>query len=245
MPNRELALNALHAQWACPYCRAVFNRSTALQRAAESGAMVFAMSSGFPTCPRCHGVLDGEFLSSGGYDVHRTPPLETWSPSEYLPAAFVMGIFLGGMTLWLASYWLSAMTSWLLGLGVGAGTGLLIYAQKPWVEETRKRKAENWRKQEAKDRRDALQRIADERGRRASLPRLSPADMELVERLISSWPGYLPRREGEVRDIGCKLNASGGHRLMLAAHQAVADRLGRQAASHLDAAWSGIGDWLW
>ena len=76
------------------------------------------------------------------------------------------------------------------------------------------------------------------------LPALSAADLELVAALLRSYPGYLPRREGVVRDAGRKLNERGGNKLMLSAHAEVAQRLGGVAARELEVAWDGIGEWM-
>jgi len=73
---------------------------------------------------------------------------------------------------------------------------------------------------------------------------MSPEDRKLVDTLIAAYPGYLPRREGVVLDIGRELNARGGNDLMLEAYEVVRARLGGTAARELEVAWDGIGEWM-
>jgi hypothetical protein len=78
-----------------------------------------------------------------------------------------------------------------------------------------------------------------------AVPReLGSDDQALVDRLIAAYPGYLPRREGVVREIGRELNVRGGIDLMLSAHRAVSERLGGTAGRELEVAWDGIGEWM-
>ena len=78
-----------------------------------------------------------------------------------------------------------------------------------------------------------------------AVPRELGADERaLVDRLIAAYPGYLPRRDGVVREIGRALDARGGIALMLNAHRVVSERLGRTAGRELEVAWDGIGEWM-
>jgi len=78
-----------------------------------------------------------------------------------------------------------------------------------------------------------------------AVPReLGGDERALVDRLIAAHPGYLPRREGVVREIGRELNERGGIALMLDAHRAVSERLGGTAGRELEVAWDGIGEWM-
>ncbi|HLX60146.1 MAG TPA: hypothetical protein VKX17_02575 [Planctomycetota bacterium] len=145
------------------------------------------------------------------------------------------------ITLWIASYWASGQTLWLIALGTGAAFGLIMFALKTQEVAVRKKK---------ESRRDLppplFNRVpaAAPPAMSEPLPELSAADMGLVEKLVQSYPGYLPRREGVVREVGRELNSRGGMKLMLAAHDAVRNRLGGVAARELEVAWDGIGEWM-
>lgn len=75
---------------------------------------------------------------------------------------------------------------------------------------------------------------------------------ELIE--IGKRDDFLSERPGgqftaqchhvRARAIGKRLNELGGLALMEAAHQAVRRKLGAQLTSHLEYAWSDIGQWV-
>jgi ankyrin repeat protein len=87
-------------------------------------------------------------------------------------------------------------------------------------------------------------RLLAEKLERAVPRELGAEDRALVDRLIAAYPGYLPRREGTVRQIGRALDERGGIALMLNAHRLVSERLGRTAGRELEVAWDGIGEWM-
>ncbi len=128
---------------------------------------------------------------------------------------------------------------WLVAAGVGALMGMFMYAAKT-------QEIAAWREKEEQNVRRAAEmklHAAAAEAARETLPELSAADNVLVEKLVHAYPGYLPRREGVVRDIGRELNSRGGNNLMLSAHAEIARRLGGVAARELESAWDGIGEW--
>jgi ankyrin repeat protein len=90
---------------------------------------------------------------------------------------------------------------------------------------------------------DKIRSLAEQLER--AVPReLGSDERALIDRLIAAYPGYLPRREGAVRQIGRALDERGGIALMLEAHRVVSERLGGTAARELEVAWDGIGEWM-
>ena len=89
--------------------------------------------------------------------------------------------------------------------------------------------------------------------------RSTPASRQEAERLIEELIGvgrkddYLSETSGgqfdlhchntNARRIGQRLNELGGLELMMAARQRVRKKLGMSLMSHLDYAWSNIGQW--
>ena len=93
-----------------------------------------------------------------------------------------------------------------------------------------------------------------------ALPKsLSPSARKEAEHLfaelvvIGERDGYLSEHPGgqfdarchnsAARRVGQQLNELGGLELMLAARESIRRKLGMQLMSHLDYAWSDIGDW--
>jgi hypothetical protein len=203
-----------------------------MQEMSESGSEVVVMYSQQPVCPQCKNILDYELLSSGYYDVDNSKNSENNPASPFFAGLLVFG----GIAWGIASIWASFPANFIIGVVVGCGFGLMLLAstkaEKPALEARR-----------AKALLDAQERVEAEKARRNALPQLGPADLKAVQRLISAYPGYLPRREGVVREIGHALNARGGFKLMQAVHTAIADELGSGPARELEMAWAGIGDW--
>lgn len=128
----------------------------------------------------------------------------------------------------------------LIALGAGIPIGFFMYAMKKQEVNARPKFDERTARQLF----NQMAQAAAAQAAREPQPELSAADMELVEKLVQAHPGYLPRREGVVREVGRELNARGGNKLMLAAHAAVRARLGGVAARELEMAWDGIGEWM-
>jgi rubredoxin len=220
------------ARWACPHCHTVYERDTFMQEMSDSGSTVFLMYSQQPVCPRCKNILDHELLSSGYYDIDKSEHFEE-SPAS----VFFAGFLIFGAIAWgIASIWSSFPANFIVGVVVGCVFGLMFLASKKAAKPDKDART-------AKALLRAQERVEAEKTRRNALPKLGPADLEAVQRLISAYPGYLPRREGVVRDIGRELNARGGFKLMQAVHTAIADQLSGGAARQLEMAWGGIGEW--
>jgi uncharacterized membrane-anchored protein YhcB (DUF1043 family) len=229
------------ARWACPHCQTVHQRSTFQQHLADSGADLIVLSSQQPVCPNCKNIVDSELVSSGYYDIDKSNREDSSSSQFFEEHPFLgFSMLLGGITWGIASIWVSFPANFMLGIVVGCFLGLLTANR---MREKAKRAAEENQARTAKALLQANQRVEAEKARRSALPKLSRTDQDLVERLINAYPGYLPRREGVVRDIGRELNARGGNDLMLAVHTAIADQMGGTAARELEYAWDGIGEW--
>src|SRR5882757_6230415 len=115
--------------------------------------------------------------------------------------ALIGGVIWGLIALWIASYWYSGTELWLIAGGAGAGIALLVYVNNRHVQKLNRA----YRAKSDAQFAEHVLRATLAAAKREPLPQLSSADMELVEQLVRAYPGYLPRREGVVRDVGREL----------------------------------------